>query len=85
MFASPEPGSPVGWEGLGDFGKAGNCFLKDKIETPPKCSWHTLEVGNKLVFFFSPKAIKMVNRFQQMASAQQCEAQAGTLGLKPIF
>lgn len=30
-FICPGPQAPVGWEGLGDLGKAGNSFLKDKI------------------------------------------------------
>lgn len=34
LLANPGPGSPIAWEGFGDFGKAGNCFLKDKIQTP---------------------------------------------------
>lgn len=50
--ANPGPGSPVGWEGFGDFGKAGNYFLKDKIQTQKKWSWHTLRAGNKQFFFF---------------------------------
>lgn len=68
--------SPVGWERIGDFGKDGNCSLKD-ID-PKEWSWHILGVGNQQFFF--KKAIKMVNRFQQMASGQQWKAQARTSG-----
>lgn len=50
---------------------------------PQKWSWHTPGVGNEQYFF--PKAIKMVNRFQQMASAQQWKAQARTLGFNLII
>lgn len=78
--ANPGPGSPVGWEGLGDSGKAGNCFLKDKIQTLKSSLGTHLELEISSSLFL--KAIKMVNRFPQMASAQQRRAQARALGLK---